>query len=163
MKPRLIVVEGADGVGKTFLCKKLAKQNNWFYIKTPPTCLLKTKCKNPREELFRYLEGLMLNAIVIRKRLNRGETVICDRYYLTLLVDLSLLRIKLDTSALENFLPKPNKIILLEEDYETVALRLKRKKKKSKLENKIIKDKQTYVNVVKLFTKKNKDYAKSLA
>jgi len=160
MKPRLIVVEGADGVGKTFLCKKLAKKNNWFYLKTPPTSLLRIKCKNPREELFRYLAGLILNAITIRKKFNLGKTVICDRYYLTLLVDLSLLKIKLDTSALENILPKPNKIILLKGDYETIASRLKRKKKKSELENKIIKDKQTYLIIVKLFTKMNKGYAK---
>ena len=151
MKPKLIVVEGADGVGKTYLCNKLAKEKGWFYLKCPPKSLSKNKCKNSFEELVRYLDGLMINSITIRKKLSQGKTVICDRCYITFLVDLSLAGVKLDVSEFVKLLPKPDKIILLEEKYEVVIGRLKRKKKLSELEKKIILNKKVYVKVVGLF------------
>ncbi len=151
MKPKLIVVEGADGVGKTYLCKKLAKEKGWFYLKCPPKVLSKIKCKTSGEELLRYFDGLMINSITIQKKLSLGKTVICDRYYITFLVDLSLAGVKVNTSALLKYLPKPNKTILLEEKYEIVVERLKKKKNRSELEEEIIKDKRVYDKVVKLF------------
>jgi thymidylate kinase len=160
MKPKLIVVEGADGVGKTYLCKKLAKEKGWFYLKTPPKVLSKIKCKTPEEELIRYLDGVILNSITIQKKLSSKKTVICDRYYITFLVDLKLARINLDVSKLLTFLPKPNQTILLEEKYGVVVERLKQKKNKSKLEKEIIDDKKMYDKVVKLF-REMKTYSKN--
>ena len=160
MKPKLIVVEGADGVGKTYLCKKLAKEKGWFYLKTPPKMLSKIKCKNPKEELLRYLDGLILNSVTIQKKLSSGKTVICDRYYITFLVDLKLEGINLDVSKILTFLPKPNQTILLEEKYSVVVERLKQKKNKSKLEKEIISDKKVYDNVVNLFREMSSPYSK---
>lgn len=153
MKAKLIVVEGADGVGKTYLCKKLAKEKGWYYLKTPPKELSKIKCKNSIEELTRYLDGLMLNSITIRKKLSQRKTIICDRYYITFLVDLELAGIKLDVSSFVSLLPKPDKVILLEEKYETVVERLKRKKCISPLEEEIISNEKVYTRIVHLFRK----------
>jgi len=144
-----IVYEGADGVGKTFTCKKLSKKNKWFYLKTPP---FKKKCKNPKEELDNYIVGLLLNSFTIREKLAQGKTVICDRYYSTYLVDCALLGEK-PLPWLKEYLPVPDKEVLLTAPWEVVVKRLKRKRKRSDLENEIIKDEKVYRKVEKKFRK----------
>lgn len=148
-----IVIEGIDGCGKTFLCKKLAKENDWVYIKTPPKSISsKIKCKTELEELNRYKKGLLFNAKIIEKKLAKGKTIICDRYYGTYLVDCARLGEKLDFD-LEKVLPKPTKIIHLIASWETIVKRLKKRRIRSELENDLISDKRAYERLVGEFRK----------
>lgn len=148
----LIVYEGIDGVGKTYMCKKLAKKNNWVYVKTPSRAMYKIKCKGEMELLARYGTALLLNANKIQKLLISGKTVICDRYYGTYLVDCALLGVSSDR-LFDIVLPKPTKVIHLVADWEVVIERLKKKKILSEFEKKIISDKKAYEKVVKEFKK----------
>ena len=144
----LLVFEGIDGCGKTFLCKKLAKQNNWVYLKTPPS---KGKCRTEEEELSRYEKGLLLNAKTIKEELSKGKTVICDRYFGTYLVDCALLGVKPKLSGKE--LPLPTKTIHLVASWKTIKKRLKKKRNLSSLEKKLINDEKVYNLVLSEFRK----------
>jgi thymidylate kinase len=142
----LIVFEGMDGSGKTFLCKKLAKEKGWVYLKTPPKSPSKIKCKNELEELERYKKGLLLNSKIIQKKLALGKTVVCDRYYGTYIVDCALLGVKPTLNAKE--IIAPTKVIHLVASWETIVKRLKQKKKLSELEERIMLDKKVYEKVL---------------
>ncbi len=149
----LIVFEGVDGSGKTFLAKKFAKENNWVYIKTPPKFLsVKLKCKTELDELNRYKKGLLINAKIIQKKLSKGKTIVCDRYYGSYLTDCIRLGIKPE-ERIEKILPKPIQTILLIASWETILKRLKKRRVRSIFENKLIADKKVYDLAVREFKK----------
>ena len=83
-----IAVEGADGTGKTTLCEVLAKKLGALAYTAPTKRYLQfTKRIDtgiPLDECYRfYRDGVYAASDEIRVRLQNGEKIVCDRYWLT--------------------------------------------------------------------------------
>jgi thymidylate kinase len=147
---KFFVIEGIDCSGKSTICKRLAKDKAFFYIKTPPKILHKNISCNPFSELSIFLAGLFLNAETIKKQLKKTN-VICDRYLATFIVDSEFLGIKFNYKSIIKLLPKPNKTINLTANYETIVNRLNLQDNLTEWEQKIIKDKKIFTFATKKF------------
>lgn len=85
-----IVVEGLDGSGKTFLSKELAKCLNAEYMTTPSPCIREIRDSIISDfgtcpeaiELF-YLSTVFAASNQIKTKIQNGQSVILDRYFLT--------------------------------------------------------------------------------
>jgi len=73
-----IVIEGADGSGKTTIAKQLAKQYNAIYTAEPTDASIDT--------LEGYIEDRKKHDIQIKGWLKEGKNVVCDRYKYSTLV-----------------------------------------------------------------------------
>lgn len=93
-KGKLIVFEGIDKTGKTSISKMVASKLNAFWVRQPGDKLLsdvdpvfehlRDYCKSDNDKISKLFAFLMdrsaqLNKIII-PLLNKGETVICDRW-----------------------------------------------------------------------------------
>ena len=90
MKGKFIVFEGIDGVGKTTMAKKLAKDLDGLYTYEPGDCSIgpfvrksvlgKTLLTHEARCLLFAAERLVHLQEVVIPTLEAGEHVICDRY-----------------------------------------------------------------------------------
>ncbi len=88
--PKFIVLEGVDGSGKTTAAHYIAQKLNYEYFKTPGDIfsavrpLFEDK-SHVNGRLFFYLGTVLYASEEIKKTLERGRGVICDRYIYTTL------------------------------------------------------------------------------
>ena len=86
-----IVIDGADGTGKTTLCPILAKTIGAVALRTPPEHFEKSREKidrnaSPLEKYNYYKAGVIETSKDIRKLAIEGKHVVIDRYWLTTIV-----------------------------------------------------------------------------
>lgn len=128
LKGQLIVFEGPDGAGKSTYIESLLNEMEKNNIKATKVhfissefikhILLKSKYQNcdPYTATFIYGAALnnMLNRVIIPK-LREGTTVILDRYFYSIIArGIARGCDKRWLTSLFSYLPKPNKIILLD-------------------------------------------------
>lgn len=82
-----ITIEGADAVGKTTIAQKLAEEIGATYFKTPskPFNNLEVReevdrTSSPLTAYFYYRASVQHASDQIKKLLEEGKTVVCDRY-----------------------------------------------------------------------------------
>lgn len=100
-KPRFIIIEGRDGIGKTFLINNLSKrlesQNiDFISVREPggtPIGEALRECTKKYDDIGKLAQVQLFNASriilfkdVIEKALMEGKTVICDRNFLSTIV-----------------------------------------------------------------------------
>ena len=83
-----LVLEGADGTGKTTLCGVLAKRLNATPYMTPPKKYMELRTRvdkdAPADEHYRfYRDGVYDASQEIDTLLKNNGNVVCDRYWLT--------------------------------------------------------------------------------
>lgn len=83
-----VVLEGADGTGKTTLCGALAEKLGATAYTTPPEKYMGIRTRvdkeAPAEEHYRfYRDGIYDASDEIKVLLQSGSKVVCDRYWLT--------------------------------------------------------------------------------
>lgn len=84
-----IVIEGMDGTGKTTVVNKLAQKNAWIQTKTPNSpefrSILLDHNNLPRlsQMLIFFADMVDVDHNIIQPNLKMGQTVICDRWYLS--------------------------------------------------------------------------------
>ncbi len=83
-----IVLEGADGTGKSTLCSSLVKRLGAVHYATPPKKQMEIRTSIDRnataDEHYRfYRDGVYDASNEISDILNSGKDVVCDRYWLT--------------------------------------------------------------------------------
>ncbi len=154
----IYVLEGVDSCGKTTICKKLAKMKSWKYISTPPQDLKRPlshieKSKDKYLGFF-YLLYTLFNTSDIIKKNRKKRTVICDRYYPTIISYSKALNFNQNFIILKDLpIIKPTKIFHIYVDYGKIKERLMSKKDLNPDELKIIKDKRFYDSLVKEYRK----------
>lgn len=84
-EPIVIVVEGVDGVGKTTLAKRIADEFKFFYLYTPQPPLASIRreieaLRSYRSRFFYYLASIIAVQDMIDEKLEKGISVIIDRY-----------------------------------------------------------------------------------
>ncbi len=83
---QIVVLEGADGVGKTTVCKEISKATGHEYIKTPSGVygLLKPHFDLPDADFmarfFFYCAGVHESSELIRQMIAQGKNVVVDRF-----------------------------------------------------------------------------------
>ena len=89
--PKLIAVCGVDGVGKTTVAKELAHRLGYEYVKTPPGSYQALRGFYEQEGVSAfsrfcfYLGAVHESSDAIRATLQRGASVIADRYIMSLM------------------------------------------------------------------------------
>ena len=83
-----IAVEGSDGTGKTTLCNILTKCLGAISYSTPPKKYLKLRSEVDKDTTINesykfYRDGIYDASNEIEALLNSGNTVVCDRYWLS--------------------------------------------------------------------------------
>lgn len=93
MSGRLIVVEGLDGTGKTTMSRSLADVLDACWMSTPGEalgCVRETVDRaldcDPRARQLFYAGSVLAASQQAREKMQRGEDVVMDRYWLTTLV-----------------------------------------------------------------------------
>ncbi len=147
---KFYVLEGVDGVGKTTICKRIAELKKWSYASTPPKNFFMKEKQDSKWNILRFMLGMAETTEHIRKKLGK-KTVICDRHFPTLIVDGKELGIDLSNFG-KNCL-KPDKIIHLYTDYETLLERIAARKKMNNSEKRLISDKKYFESMIKSYRK----------
>jgi thymidylate kinase len=86
MKGMFIVFEGIDGSGKSSVCKRLAKELENVVITAEPTdskigMLIRTMDVSRETEALLFVADRADHTVQIKKWVDDGKIVICDRYY----------------------------------------------------------------------------------
>ena len=86
MKGMFIVFEGIDGSGKSSVCKRLAKEFDNAVVTAEPTdseigMLIRTMDVSRETEALLFVADRADHTQRIRKWVDEGRIVICDRYY----------------------------------------------------------------------------------
>ncbi|MCL5733874.1 MAG: hypothetical protein M1334_04480 [Patescibacteria group bacterium] len=84
-KPKLVVIEGVDCVGKTTLAKKIALELGYvyYYLPQPPLSTIRKEIedmKNVETRFFYYLATCVAAQPEIKSMLLSGQPVVIDRY-----------------------------------------------------------------------------------
>lgn len=139
---KLIVVEGADGSGKTTVCKLLVEEiKNLFpekkvqYCRLPDgpvrDCIMNVKMPAKAEVLMFIAGHLIEFENKIKPALQRGEIVVLDRFYISTLVYQGCVRgeSELTTMLVEELVPEAeDAMIYVETDFEIALERLRNRK-----------------------------------
>jgi thymidylate kinase len=131
MSINFIAVEGPDYVGKTTLAKKISKDTDFLYVKTPPKRytplrpmfddLLET---NPMSRFLFYCSGLVESSDKIREFLSKKTQVIADRYLQSLqFYHEALLDQNLDGFISQIDFVQPDIVFLLQADFKILSER----------------------------------------
>ncbi len=91
LKPVFLALVGPNAAGKTSLAKNLANHLGWPYLKSPPKQFWRErnnleKQGTPEDRYKFYLKVNKHLSNIIQHKLNKGLSVILDRYYLDTLV-----------------------------------------------------------------------------
>ena len=86
MKGMFIVFEGIDGSGKSSVCKRLAKEFDNVVVTAEPTeskigMLIRTMDISRETEALLFVADRADHTVQIKKWVDEGKIVICDRYY----------------------------------------------------------------------------------
>jgi len=86
MKGMFIVFEGIDGSGKSSVCKRLAKELDNVVVTAEPTeskigMLIRTMDVSRETEALLFVADRADHTTQIKKWMEEGKIVICDRYY----------------------------------------------------------------------------------
>jgi len=153
------VIEGVDASGKTTVCKTLSNRNEWKYLRTPTGIFREYNYKieklgdKPLAYIF-FLSAILNTSYLIKKNLKYQKTIICDRYYPTLIAYYNAINYIQDYVNIKNLpLIKPNKIVHLYVSYHKIKERLAHKKSLSIDELKLIKNKFFYNRLVEEYRK----------
>lgn len=90
-KPKVIIVEGVDCVGKTTLAKALATDLGMLYLYTPQSPLASIRkeietLQDPNTRFFYYLCSVIAVQRTIRENLQADRGIIIDRYIYSTIV-----------------------------------------------------------------------------
>jgi len=151
---KYIVIEGADGVGKTTIAKKLAERLNWQYVSHPVG-----KMKEVREQIleqdtiavFHYY--MLSNVLSILEDPDKNKVI--DRFIPTTCVSASYF----DPTNKEYYLemgrkikkrlPEPELVVILTASKECVLKRMKREL--SELDVKIFENYETFADMIRKY------------
>ncbi|MEI6304641.1 MAG: deoxynucleoside kinase [Candidatus Taylorbacteria bacterium] len=112
-----IVIEGADGTGKSTLCPLLSDIIGAVSCKTPPDHYEKSrklidKSASPAEKYAYYKTGVIETSKYIRKLLAEGKHVVVDRYWLTTFIYHEIIGVPVRRSDFKDII-EPDLTILL--------------------------------------------------
>lgn len=129
-RPIFIVVEGIDGTGKSTFVNHLAQTLGCCSLKSPPDELGGVREMFDENDVAHKLFYASVNAIVSEQAcalLTRGESVICDRYWLSTKVYSSVRETDIDLDHIEQKLSRPDLTIYLYADEQTRQQRMARR------------------------------------
>ncbi len=127
-----IVIEGTDGSGKSTLCNWIADTFGYEKYKSIGGTFAYVKNhfnidKVSINERFSFLCGDAINnSLIIKEQLALGNSIVFDRYYYSTLVYCESLNpgITNDFMFLFEKLPKPDLVIFIKTDFETMLKRI---------------------------------------
>lgn len=141
---RLIVIEGADGSGKTTLAKKLARELDAFYTSEPSETAFGEKLDDLIEEGVERPETVALAFAADRMihveeeivpRLEEGDTVVSDRYYHSSLVYQPLMGLEEDwVRQLNRAAVSPDQTFILDIPVEEAQERISERQDRNSFE-----------------------------
>ncbi len=141
-----VVLEGIDGSGKTSVGKYIEREFDGVHITVEPTDsdvgkLVKRSVhedSSPYYDLFLFLADRVEHTEGIKDTIERGYTVICDRYWgSTAAYQAASQEIELDylIDIQQRFILRPDVTLLFEVDVDTALKRISGRERKSKYEN----------------------------
>ena len=136
-----IVIEGVDGTGKTTLAggirSRLIGMGMDCVTTAEPTdgpvgrLLRKGVTDNPKAEALLFVSDRAMHTDAMRERIEKGETVVCDRYYASTLAYQAASGTGVDESWLRSLndqvIMKPDFVFLLDADPELCSARIDRR------------------------------------
>ena len=128
-----IVVEGTDGSGKSTLCDWISEEFDFVKLKSIGGMFSSVKNyfdidKVSIEERFSFLCGeSIFNSFKVKENKRNGNKIIFDRYYYSTLVYCESLKPGVTEEFMYIFekLPKPDLILFVKTDFNTMCNRLK--------------------------------------
>jgi deoxyguanosine kinase len=128
-----IVVEGTDGSGKSTLCDWISETFGYHKYKSIGGAFDKVKHefdidKVSIRERFSFLCGEAINnAFIVKQELQKGNSIIFDRYYFSTLVYCESLypTISSEYKFLFDHLPKPDLVLFIQTNFENMLRRIK--------------------------------------
>ncbi len=132
-----IVIEGPDGAGSTTHSKKLAEELDGFYTNEPTQGKTGQKVKEMIEKDDHSAEAIALAFTADRMvhveeevlpALERGEKVVCDRYYHSTLVYESVMGADFDwLKDINRYVPEPDVTVVLDVSAEEGMSRIEKR------------------------------------
>ncbi len=132
-RPLFIVIEGIDGCGKSTLVNLLASKLKFHLLKSPPDELSDVRGLFDMDDVAHKLFYAAANKIVsgkVGKFMAVGDSVICDRYWLSTKVYSSVRKDDIAIDAIEQHLVRPDFTIYL---YLDEAIRKERMNRRGAL------------------------------
>ena len=115
-RPVFIVIEGIDGCGKSTLVNLLASKLKFHLLTSPPHELSEVRVLFDMDDVAHKLFYAAANKIVsgkVGKFIATGNSVICDRYWLSTKVYSSVRKDDIDIDEVEKHLVRPDFTIYL--------------------------------------------------
>lgn len=130
MQPQIIVIEGLDGTGKTTIAKKLAESLGAVYLRTPLQELLPIRnqidaaLSEAKANVLFYAANVHEVSQRIQEYIQKGRSVIIDRYWLTTQVYGEHANVELPYEQLSSMLLLPDFTIFLDASDDTRSQRM---------------------------------------
>jgi thymidylate kinase len=175
-----IVVEGTDGSGKSTLCDWISETFGYKKYKSIGGAFAKVKHefdidKVSIRERFSFLCGEAINnAYIVKQELQKGNSIIFDRYYYSTLVYCESLdpSVSSEYKFLFDHLPKPDIVLFVQAKFEIMLKRLTERGNLTLIENKysvkenfntLISNYMKYIDTKKIIIDNNKsiEFAKA--
>ena len=112
-----VVLEGIDGVGKSTVTRLVADALGFVPYATPPKEYMKRRREidlngSPEQKFDFFREGVQVASREIQDLLTDGQSVICDRYWMTTFVYHRVIGVAVEESMFSNML-QPDLTILM--------------------------------------------------